>query len=184
MTRKARPDTLDEVRTRSVHTQRVASSYVFFGGSGEGDSSECQREALLLFIWNTQADVFNRYTACVFCGARPTAQTTIPAVQGVLAYSTATLPQLQRAAPCAYMGDRTVPICSVGDAIDGLTTPPPHHEFPHCGFCVLLCATQHYHCSSCAQHSTPTAAAGSVLCACGESALYSQCYSSIRCCLH
>ena len=39
-----------------------------------------------------------------------------------------------------------------------------------------------FDCSSCAQHSAPTAAAGSVLCACGRSARYSQHYRSACCC--
>ena len=33
---------------------------------------------------------------------------------------------------------------------------------------MLLCVIQHCHCSSCAQHSAPTAAAGRVLCASGN----------------
>ena len=47
---------------------------------------------------------------------------------------------------------------------------------------ILLCVIQHCHCSSGAQHSVPTAAAGRVLCACGKSALYAQYYCSVRCC--
>ena len=60
-------------------------------------------------------------------------------------------------------------------AIDHVTTPPPHHHLsPGCLFCVSLCVIQHCHCSSCSQHSAPTAAADSVLHACGRSALYSR----------
>ena len=71
-------------------------------------------------------------------------------------------------------------------AIDHSTTLPPHHHHlsPCCFFCVLLCVIQLRHCFSCAQHSAPTAAAGSVLCACGRSALFSQYYSRVRCCSH
>ena len=70
-------------------------------------------------------------------------------------------------------------------SIDHLTTSPPHHHHlsPCCFFCVLLCVIQHCQRSSCAPHSAPTAAAaGSVLRACGRSALHSQ--TSVRCWCH
>ena len=62
-----------------------------------------------------------------------------------------------------------------------MITPRPHHHHltPCCFLCILVCAIQHCHCFSCAQHSAPTAAAaGRLLCACGTSALYAQYYSS------
>ena len=44
---------------------------------------------------------------------------------------------------------------------------------------AYCCVIQHCHCSSCAQHSAPTAAAGRVLCACRRCALYSQYWCSL-----
>ena len=47
---------------------------------------------------------------------------------------------------------------------------------------LILRVIQHCHCSSCAQHNAPTAAARGGPCACGRSALCSQYYNSSVCC--
>ena len=117
-------------------------------------------------------------------GARTTAQTTIAAVHRACLQLPTAAPQpccpaaQQQWAHLARVDDRTavIKVDSSEISIDYLTTPRPHHHHlsPCCFFCILLCVIQHCHCSSCAQHNEPTAAAGRVICACGRSALYAQ----------
>ena len=86
--------------------------------------------------------------------------------------------QQQQWAHLARIDDRTAAIkVDLSEvSIGHLTTPPPYHHYlsPCCFFCIMLCVVQHCHCSSCAQHCAPTAPTGSVICACGRSALYAQ----------
>ena len=86
--------------------------------------------------------------------------------------------QQQQWAQLARVDDRTaaIKVDLSQISIDHMTTPRSHHNHfsPCCFFCILLSVIQHCHCSSCAQRSAPTAAAGRVLCACGRSAQCAQ----------
>ena len=109
----------------------------------------------------TEADVHPVHFFVLLHGARTTAQTAIGTVHR------ACLP------PASYSTTTLLPSSSSSG-----------HTFRVSMIVlrILLWVIQHCHCSRCAQHSAPTAAAGWVLCACGRSALYAQYYCSVRCC--